>query len=220
MLMVRERRAAVVVQGSVIRAAYANLRKTFTKIRSYRNIFIFLIAYWLYIGGLFTVIFMAVNFGQRLGFEDKDLVTALMITNYVGFPATLLFGLMAHRFGTRRAIYVGLAVYIAVVCWAVFLKDVRQFYAMSITIGLVQGGVQSISRSLYAALIPKDLSGEFFGFYNMLTKFAHVLGPILVGIAATLSDEPKWVLLTLMPLFIGGGMLLGVVREKQATRVT
>jgi UMF1 family MFS transporter len=217
MLMVRERRASVVIEGSVIRAAYANLQKTFTKIRSYRNIFTFLIAYWLYIGGLFTVIFMAVNFGQRLGFEDKDLVTALMITNYVGFPATLLFGLMAHRFGTRLAIYVGLAVYIAVVCWAVFLKDVRQFYAMSITIGLVQGGVQSISRSLYAALIPKDLSGEFFGFYNMLTKFAHVLGPVLIGIVVAFTDEPKFILVTVLPMFILGALLLARVETRDAT---
>ncbi|MCK5325191.1 MAG: MFS transporter, partial [Woeseiaceae bacterium] len=85
--------------------------------------------------------------------------------------------------------------------------------------GCVQGGVQGLSRSLYASIIPPDQPGEFFGFYNMLTKFAHVLGPILVGIAATVSDEPKWVLLALMPLFIGGGMLLGVVREKRPVNV-
>jgi UMF1 family MFS transporter len=211
MLLVRENKSPSVVERGTIRAAYKALRNTFLKIRSYRNIFMFLLAYWLYIGGLFTVIFMAVNFGQRLGFEDKDLVTALMITNYVGFPATLLFGLMAHRFGTKRAIYVGLAVYIVVVCWAVFLKDVRQFYAMSITIGMVQGGVQSISRSLYAALIPKDLSGEFFGFYNMLTKFAHVLGPVLIGIVVAFTDEPKYILITVLPMFLLGAVLLARV---------
>jgi UMF1 family MFS transporter len=217
MLVVREMKSPVIAERGVVRAAYANLRKTFAKIRSYRNIFVFLIAYWLYIGGLFTVIFMAVNFGQRLGFEDKDLVTALMITNYVGFPATLLFGLMAHRFGTRRAIYVGLAVYILVVCWAVFLRDVRQFYAMSITIGLVQGGVQSISRSLYAALIPRELSGEFFGFYNMLTKFAHVLGPVLIGIVVAFTDEPKFILVTVLPMFVLGALLLSRVETQDAT---
>jgi UMF1 family MFS transporter len=217
MLMVREIKSPVIVEDGAVRAAYVNLRKTFKKIRSYRNIFVFLMAYWLYIGGLFTVIFMAVNFGQRLGFEDKDLVTALMITNYVGFPATLLFGLMAHRFGTKRAIYVGLAVYIVVVCWAVFLKDVRQFYAMSITIGLVQGGVQSISRSLYAGLIPAELSGEFFGFYNMLTKFAHVLGPVLIGIVVAFTDEPKFILVTVLPMFLLGALLLTRVETRDAT---
>jgi len=208
MLVVRETKSPRVVTDGTVLAAYRALRQTFQKIQSYRNIFLFLTAYWFYIGGLFTVIFMAVNFGQRLGFEDKDLVTALMITNYVGFPATLLFGLLAHRFGTKQAIYVGLAVYIVVVCWAVFLKDVRQFYAMSITIGMVQGGVQSISRSLYAGLIPKALSGEFFGFYNMLTKFAHVLGPVLIGIVVMFTDEPKFILVAVLPMFLLGAYLL------------
>lgn len=212
LLTVREVKSPNVVRRGTIRAAYRSLVTTFRKIRSYRNIFTFLIAYWLYIGGLFTVIFMAVNFGQRLGFEDKDLVTALMITNYVGFPATLLFGFMAHRFGTKRAIYAGLVVYIGVVCWAVFLTDVRQFYAMSIVIGMVQGGVQSISRSLYAALIPKDMSGEFFGFYNMLTKFAHVLGPVLIGIVIFFSDEPRFILIAILPMFLLGAGVLTRVR--------
>jgi UMF1 family MFS transporter len=216
MMQVREAKAAAVVQRGIVRAAYKALRETIGKIRNYRNIFVFLVAYWLYIGGLFTVIFMAVNFGQRLGFADTDLITALMITNYVGFPATLLFGLMAHRFGMKRAIYVGLAVYILVVCWAVFLTDVRQFYAMSITIGMVQGGVQSISRSLYASLIPKDMSGEFFGFYNMLTKFAHVLGPVLIGIVVFFTDEPRYILVAVLPMFIGGALVLARVREPAA----
>jgi len=211
LLLVRESQSRPVAQRGTIRAAYLALRTTLAKIRSYRNISVFLIAYWLYIGGLFAVIFMAVNFGQRLGFADKDLVTALLITNYVGFPATLLFGLMAHRFGTKPAIYVGLAVYIAVVCWAVFLKDVRQFYAMSITIGLVQGGVQSISRSLYASLIPRQLSGEFFGFYNMLTKFAHVLGPVLIGVVVFFTDKPKFILVAVLPLFVLGALMLSRV---------
>jgi len=99
-----------------------------------------------------------------------------------------------------------------VVCWAVFLKDVRQFYAMSITIGMVQGGVQSISRSLYAALIPVELSGEFFGFYNMLTKFAHVLGPVLIGIVAFITDDPKFILVAVLPMFVLGAFMLGRVK--------
>ena len=104
LFLVRDAQSPIVVRKGTVRAAYRALRSTITKIRSYRNIYTFLAAYWLYIGGLFTVIFMAVNFGQRLGFADQDLVIALMITNYVGFPATLLFGFLAHRFGMQRAI--------------------------------------------------------------------------------------------------------------------
>ena len=220
MILVPEHHSVSEVRRGVARAAYRELKSTILKLGQYRNVVIFLIAYWLYIGGVFTVIFMAVNYGQRLGFGQQDLVTALLITNFAGFPATLLYGIAGHRWGPKRGIYFALVVYVAMSTWAIFMTEVREFYIMAIVIGCVQGGVQGLSRSLYASLIPPGAPGEFFGFYNMLTKFAHVLGPILVGIAATVSDDPKWVLLALMPLFIGGGMLLAVVREKQAVKVS
>ena len=112
----------------------------------------------------------------------------------------------------QRAIIAGLVVYILIVCWAVFLEDVRQFYVMSIIIGTVQGGVQSISRSLYASLIPKSLSGEFFGFYNMLTKFAHILGPVLIGVTLFFSDDPRFILLAILPMFVLGALILTQVK--------
>jgi UMF1 family MFS transporter len=212
MLIVREGKAAEVVDAGTVRAAYRSLMATFRTIKRYRNVLIFLIAYWLYIDGVFTVIFMAVNFGQRLGFSSTDLVTALLITNFVGFPATLGFGALGHRFGEKNMIYFGLAVYISVALWAVFLNNVQQFYAMAIAIGMVQGGVQGMSRALYASLIPKDKSGEFFGFYNMLTKVAHILGPFLVFLVAIFTDEPKFILIALLPVFIVGGIVLTRVK--------
>ena len=224
LFIVHESKSLRPTSGGTVRAAYRELSKTFHKIRSFRNVFLFLaaywffigglftviFAYWFFIGGLFTVIFMAVNFGQRLGFGEQDLVTALLITNFVGFPATLGYGYVGHRFGPKNAIYLGLGVYIIIVCWAAFLKDVSQFYAMAITIGTVQGGVQGMSRSLYATLIPAEHSGEFFGFYNMVTKFSHILGPVLVGIVAWLSDEPKFILVALLPMFVIGALMLMV----------
>ncbi len=214
MFIVREGKAATAGGDGTIRAAYRALMATFREIRKYRNVLMFLIAYWLYIGGVFTVIFMAVNYGQRLGFSSTDLVTALLITNFVGFPATLAFGALGHRYGETNMIYAGLAVYVGVACWAVFLDDVRQFYAMAILIGLVQGGVQGMSRALYASLIPPDRSGEFFGFYNMLTKFAHILGPFLVFVGTIITDAPQIILAILLPVFISGGLVL--TRVKQA----
>jgi len=213
MFIVREGKPSVIAGVGTVRAAYGVLMDTFREISKYRNVLLFLIAYWLYIDGVFTVIFMAVNFGQRLGFSSADLVTALLITNFVGFPATLAYGVLGHRFGEKNALYLGLVVYISVACWAAFLDDVRQFYAMAITIGLVQGGVQGMSRALYASLIPPERSGEFFGFYNMLTKFAHILGPFLVFMVAMFSDEPKYILAALIPLFIAG--MLALTRVKQ-----
>ena len=211
---VPERHSPLEVSRGAVGAAYAELKATMRKVGQYRNVVVFLTGYWLYIGGVFTVIFMAVNFGQRLGFDDKDLVMALLVTNFIGFPATLLYGFVAHRFGPKSGIFFALIVYICMSSWAIFMRDVWQFYVMAIIIGTVQGGVQGLSRSLYASLIPPEQPGEFFGFYNMVTKLAHVLGPALVAVAATLSDDPKWVLLTLMPLFVVGGLLLFLVRTE------
>lgn len=214
--LVPERHSAIEVTSGAIKAAYQELRATLREVGKYRNVAIFLTAYWLYIGGVFTVIFMAVNYGQRLGFADEDLVLALLITNFAGFPATLLYGVAAHYVGPKKGIYFALLVYIGACAWALQMSNIREFYVMAIIIGCVQGGVQGLSRSLYAMLIPPDQPGEFFGFYNMTTKFAHVLGPAMVAIAAMLSDEPRWILLVLMPLFLAGAFLLALVREQPA----
>ncbi len=216
MLIVRETKYEQAMTDGTVRAAYHELKNTFLRVRKYREAFLFLGAYWFYIGGLFTVIFMAVNFGQRLGFSEQDLVTALLITNFVGFPATLGYGFIGHYFGPKLSLYLGLAVYIVITCWAAFLRDVQQFYVMAIIIGMVQGGVQGMSRSLYASLIPVEHSGEFFGFYNMVTKFSHVLGPVLVGIVAFVTDEPKYILVVLLPMFVLGALLLMRVDTSQA----
>ena len=220
LFVVRERKSDQSIADSSFRAAYIRLAETIREIRKYRDAVGFLSAYLLYIGGVFTVIAMGVNFGQRLGFSSTDLVTALLITNFVGFPATIAFGFLGHYIGARHALYIGLAVYIAVACWAGFLEEVRQFYWMAITIGMVQGGVQGMSRSLYASLIPAERSGEFFGFYNMLTKFAHVVGPMLVGIVAIYFQDPKFILLPLIPLFVLGAFLLARLPREDKPPIT
>lgn len=212
---VEERHSAIEVSEHPICAAYNELRATIREISKYRNVTIFLTGYWLYIGGVFTVIFMAVNYGQRLGFEDTDLVVALVISNAIGFPATLLYGAVAHKFGAMKGIYFALLVYVGACLWGIQMTKVEEFYAMAAVIGLVQGGVQGLSRSVYAGLIPQDQPGKFFGFYSMTTKFAYILGPAMVAIAAWLSDDPKWVLIALMPLFPAGALLLALVREPE-----
>lgn len=216
LFFVEEHHSPIEVTRGAVRAAYRELRSTLREIRKYRNVTIFLAAYWLYVGGVFTIIVMAVDYGKRLGFADQDLVFALLVTNFAGFPATLLYGLVAQRFGPKSGIYFALAIYIGACMWGLVMTTFQEFMIMAVVIGCVQGGVQGLSRSLYASIIPPDQPGEFFGFYNMTTKFAHVLGPAMVGITAMLSDNPKWVLLVLMPLFFCGASLLTLVREKPA----
>ena len=144
------------------------------------------------------------------------MVMAFMVTNFVGFPATFAFGYIGHRFGPKTGIYIALAVYVITSSLAVFMTNVSQFFAMAVVVGCVQGAAQGLSRSLYAKLIPQDAPGEFFGFYNMITKFAHAFGPGLVGIAAVLSENPRVILLALLPLFILGGLILASVRPPES----
>ena len=200
------------LSNNSIRSAYKKLKLTLEKIKQYRNILIFLAAYWLYIGGVNTVIFMAVNFGQRLGFNDNDLVLALLISNFIGFPATFLYGLIAHYLGAKKGLYLALFAYIGVCLWAIQMTEIKEFYILSFIIGVFQGASQGLSRSIYATIIPISNSGEFFGFYSMVTKFANVIGPALVAIAATISNDPEWVLISLIPMFIIGCFILSFVK--------
>jgi UMF1 family MFS transporter len=173
----------------------------------------------LYIDGVDTVVRMAVDFGLALGFGAGDLLTALLITQFVGFPAALAFGRIGDRLGARQGILLAIVVYILAVFWAWRMTESWEFYGLAVTIGLVQGGVQALSRSLYARMIPSDKSAEFFGFYNMLGKFAAVLGPLMVGIVSLVSHSQRWGMLSVVLLFVVGMVLLAKVDIREAERI-
>jgi UMF1 family MFS transporter len=198
-------------------AAFRELVRTFHEIRRYRALLIFLLAYWLYIDGVNTVIKMAIDYGLALGFPTASLIQALLIVQFVGFPAAILFGWLGNRYGTLGGIFIGLTVYVGVTIYAVSMDDVRDFYYMAIAIGMVQGAVQSLSRSWFGALVPLDRAGEFFGFYNMVGKFASVLGPALMGISALLIGS-RYSILSLVVLFVAGSALL--LKARNAARLS
>ncbi|WP_116474913.1 MFS transporter [Zobellella maritima] len=173
----------------------------------------FLIAYWLYIDAVHTTIRMAVDFGMALGFDSNSLIAALLMVQFIAFPAAVGFGYLGERIGTRKAIYLGLLVYVGVTAWGYYLQTVSQFFMMAAAIGLVQGGVQALSRSFYSRLIPADQAGAYFGLFNMIGKFAAVLGPMLVGLVALISGSNRVSILSLLVLFVIGALLLTRVRE-------
>ncbi len=175
------RRPAVPSPGAAVREGLAQLRDTFRRIRSLRTIFLFLAAYWLYIDGVDTIIVMALDYGLSIGFKADDLIVALLITQFIGFPSALAFGRLGERIGAKRAILIGIAVYLMITVYGAFIDETREFFVLACMIGLVQGGVQALSRSLYSRIIPAEQSAEFFGFYNMLSRFATVAGPVLIG---------------------------------------
>ncbi len=203
---------------AAIRAGLRQLVATFHEIKSLKVVFLFLIAYWFYIDGVHTAIKMAMDHGLALNFPVIHLAAAIVLTQFVGFPAALLFGWMGTRFGGKRMIFVALAVYVVVTARASFMTHVGEFYLMAGAIGLVQGGVQSLSRSMYARMIPADKSAEFFGFYNMLGKFAAVLGPTMIAVAASVSGSNRVAILAIIPLFLIGGTLLYLVNEEAGER--
>jgi len=198
------------------RAGWRELGVTVTHIRAYRPMVWFLVAYWLYIDGVNTVIKMAVDYGLSIGFPQEGLVAALLLTQFVAFPAALAFGWLGSKIGAANGIFIGLAVYAVATIGAYRMESAWEFYALAVTIGLVQGGVQSLSRSYFGALVPEGRQGEFFGFYNMMGKFASVLGPMLVGVTALLTGSTRAGILSVLLLFIVGGGLLWRARKLQA----
>jgi len=197
-------------------AGWKELRNTIGHVRRYRPMLWFLLAYWLYIDGVNTIIKMAVNYGLSLGFPQQSLIAALLITQFVGFPAALAFGWLGERIGARAGIFIAIAVYAVATVAAYWMSSVTHFYVLAATIGLVQGGIQSLSRSYFAALVPAGKQGEFFGFYNMMGKFAAVLGPFLVGITALVTDNSRAGMLSIVVLFVGGALLLTRARPDPA----
>jgi len=199
-------------------SATGQLVSTFKKINKLKTVGLFLLAYWLYIDGVGTIVRMAVDYGLAIGLDGSDLLLALLMTQFIGFPATLGFGYLGERIGAKTAIMLTIVVYLAVTALAYRMNSVEEFYALAIIIGFVQGGIQSLSRSLYARIIPKSQSAEFFGFYNMLGKFAAVLGPLMIGIIAAMTVSSRLAMFSVSILFISGGILLYFVDEKKAVQ--
>lgn len=215
--LVRERSAqAALPAGQAIRAGAAELLNTLRHLRGDRTLLLFLLAYWFYIDGVNTVIKMAIDYGLSLGLKQNSLITALLLVQFVGFPAAWAYGWLGQKIGPRAGILIGLAVYAGIAGYAYFLKTEQQFMIMAIIIGLVQGGVQSLSRSLFGRLVPPGKAGEFFGFYNLMGKAAAILGPTLTGVVALMTNDSRLGILSITILFVIGAAFLLRVRLKPA----
>jgi len=194
----------------------SKLGKTIKRIFADRNIALFLLAYWFYIDGLATIIRMAVDYGLSIGLDSNSLIIALLIVQFIGFPATLVFGRIGERYGAKRGLWIALSAYVVATFAAGFMQSAVHFYALAVVLGLVQGGVQSLSRSLFSQLIPQDRSGEYFGFLNMLGKSAAVVGPVLVGVVGVQTGSTRIGIVSILILFIIGMVFLKFVKEPHA----
>lgn len=194
---------------------YQKLLNTFKKIALLKGILLFLCAYWLYIDGVDTIIRMAVDYAIAIGFDPSSLIVALLIVQFVGFPATLIVVKLAQYWETKKVILLAISLYIFITLFAAQMSHLYEFYLLAVMIALVQGGIQSLSRSYYARMIPAESAAEFFAFYNFLGKFAAILGPSMVGMIALYTGSSRAGIASVVIFFILGGVLLFFVDGKK-----
>jgi MFS transporter, UMF1 family len=209
-MTVREQKSDVPHVGSTIRDSFVALATTFREVRRYRPVILFLLAYWMYIDGVNTIQKMAVDYGIAIGLETSSLIQAILMVQFIGFPAALIFGWIGQRISPVVGLFVCIGVYALVTIYATFLDTSTEFFFMAAATGCVQGGIQALSRSYYGRLIPAHRAGTFFGFYNMMSKFAAVLGPFLMGITALVTGNSRLAILSIVVLFIAGAILLSI----------
>ena len=205
---VQEKDDSVSDNINVVRMAFSNLISTAKSVRNYKKVVIFLLAYFLYMDGVDTIIRMATSYGSDIGLSASSMISALLLTQFVGFPATLIFGFYADKFGYKESLTFAIIVYIGVVLFSSQMDTAEEFFIVAAIIGLVQGGVQAISRSYFSNLIPQEKAAEFFGFYNFIGKSSVFLGPFMVSGIALLTGSPSIGILSLLVLFIPGLILL------------
>ncbi len=215
-LFVKEPKGEKISLGVAVKDGFGQIGRTLKDLRNLKSIAWFLVGYWCYIDGVDTIIRMATDYGTALGFSATSLIIALLITQFVAFPAAIGYNFLGQKIGIRKALNIAIFAYIAIATLGYFMQTEIHFFILAMCIGLFQGGIQALSRSYYARLIPKEHSSQFYGFFNMLGKFAAIIGPLLVGVISVITGDQRNGIFSLVILFIIGFFLLRKVDEDKA----
>lgn len=207
------------ISFGVLTGGFQRLLGTLRQIRRYRQLALFLVAFWIYNDGISTIIKLAAAFGDEIGLDHNQMLIALILTQFIGIPCSIGFGALAQSLGSKRSILLGLSAYTLISIAGFFIKNALHFYVLAIVVGLVQGGTQAISRSLFAMMVPKTRSNEFFGFFSTGEKVAGIIGPAIFGVIGQLTGSSRWGIISLTVLFIAGAALLYRVDEKEGRRM-
>lgn len=202
-----------------VREGFVRLFATFRELRRYRQAVLMLVAFLIYNDGVGTIIRMAAPYGTEMGLPAEALIGSLLLVQFVGIPCAYGFGWIASRIGPKRAIFLALAVYVAITIVAYSITSMAQFLVLAVLVGMVMGGTQALSRSLFASLIPPHKSAEFFGFFGTFEKFAGIFGPALFATLTQATGSSRTAILAVMVFFIVGGALLALVDVDEGRRV-
>lgn len=198
----------------IIRASFKRVANTLKKISQDRRLLLFIIAYFCYIDGVYTIISMATTYGTEVGLEATGMIVALLVTQIVAFPSAIAAGMLAKKYGAIKLIKVFIIIYAFICLYGYGLNTQFEFWVLAVSVGLVQGGIQSLSRAYYGKIIPKDESSEYFGFFDIFGKFADFFGPLLITISASLFGASKYGILALIILFAIGFVLINKVEKE------
>lgn len=210
---------AEAARAPVVRLAFSRLGRTARTLRAYPQAALMLLAFLVYNDGIGTIIRMATLYGTELGLPGGALIAAILLVQLIGIPCAFLFGMVAGRVGAKRAVLGGLAVYGCVAVLAYFTRTAAHFYALAVLVGVVQGGTQALSRSLFASLVPRHLSGEFFGFFSVVEKVAGIFGPGIFALTIALTGSSRGAVLSVIAFFAVGAALLLRVDVEGGRRV-
>lgn len=202
-----------------IKAAFIRLGETFHELKKFKNAFLMLLAFLIYNDGIGTIIRMATLYGAGIGLKENDMIAAVLLTQFVGVPFAFLFGALAGKIGAKRSIFLGLIVYTGISVIGYYMKTAAHFLLLAILVGMVQGGAQALSRSLFASLIPRYKAGEFFGFFAVVEKFAGILGPLVFGAVIAASGSSRGAILSVIAFFVIGGIILAFVDVPEGQRI-
>lgn len=192
------------------RESFARIGKTFLNVRREKKIFLFLLAFFFYIDGVYTIIDMATAYGSALGLDSTGLLLALLVTQIVAFPCAILFGRLARRFRTEHLITVCVVAYVGIALFACVLRTQTQFWILAIFVGMFQGGIQALSRSYYAKIIPPEQSGEYFGLLDICGKGASFIGTAIVSVVSQLTGDINKGVAMIVVLFVVGVVLFRI----------
>jgi MFS transporter, UMF1 family len=193
---------------SLVGTGVRRLIETFHELRRYKQAFLLLVAFLIYNDGIQTIIRMATTFGSQIGIDQNAMITALLITQFIGVPFAFLFGMVAGRIGAKIAVFAGLGVYAFIITLGYYMTTAAHFYALAIMVGMVQGGTQALSRSLFASMIPRHKSSEFFAFFGVFERYAGILGPLVFAAMVEATGQSRNAMLAVLGFFVIGGAIL------------